>query len=274
MRLELDEYAYLDSPIHRWHPQCKLIGLSVLIGAIASVEDIRLIPVVVALTVGLYWLSKLPVTYWFTRVQYPGFFLLGIVGLLPFVSGETVLWQSGILTIRQEGCLAVLLISCRFLAIITLSLLLFGPAPFLTMVKAMRSLGLPSVITDMMLLAYRYLYDMGANLGRMQQAMRLRGFQADQARAQFGGRSLPFVPAIGTLKILASLTGTLLVRRYEQSERVYKAMRLRGYGSQPVSTVPWMQTIDRGSAAALLGMIVLALGLVVTQRVWGINALY
>ena len=29
---------------------------------------------------------------------------------------------------------------------------------------------------------------------------------------------------------LAAVMGTLLVRSYEQSERVYKAMRLRGYG--------------------------------------------
>ena len=32
------------------------------------------------------------------------------------------------------------------------------------------------------------------------------------------------------LQQLAMLAGNLLIRSYEQSERVYKAMRLRGYG--------------------------------------------
>lgn len=270
MRLELDEYADLDSPLHRWHPQCKLIGLSILIGAIAFVEDIRLLPIVISLTAVLYWISGLPMSYWVSRVHYPGYFLLGIVGLLPFISGDTVLWQWGIITIRQEGCLAVLLISCRFLAIITLSLLLFGTAPFLTMVKAMRSLGLPSVLTDMLLLSYRYLYDIADNLGQMQQSMRLRGFRSGYAvQAASQRRSLPFVPNLSTLRTLASLTGTLLVRSYEQSERVYKAMRLRGYGCQPRQTAPWSQTMDRGSVIALFATITGAVILVLVQAILG-----
>lgn len=47
--------------------------------------------------------------------------------------------------------------------------------------------------------------------------MRLRGFRANR----FG---------ISGLGILASLGGSILVRSYERSEWVYKAMILRGYG--------------------------------------------
>jgi cobalt/nickel transport system permease protein len=56
----------------------------------------------------------------------------------------------------------------------------------------------------------------------MQQAMRLRGFRS-HSRSKWFRRS--------DLQQFATLTGTLLIRSYEQSERVYKAMQLRGYGS-------------------------------------------
>jgi cobalt/nickel transport system permease protein len=268
MKFDLDEYAYLDSPIHRWQPQCKLMGLGVLIGAIAFVDDLRLLPLVIALVLGLYGLSNLPGTYWRSRIRYPGYFLLGIVGLLPFVSGPTVLWQGGIVTVYQEGCLSLLLIAGRFLAIMTLSLILFGTAPFLTLIKAMRSLGIPPVLTDMMLLSYRYLYDMAGNLTRMQQSMRLRGFGSGSHQAGRQGRSLPFIPNGSTLMTLSALIGSLLVRSYEQSERVYKAMHLRGYGARSAAPVPWTQTADRASILGLGLCCLTAASLLGLQIIW------
>ena len=63
--------------------------------------------------------------------------------------------QLGSLTVKSEGCWQALLISVRFFCILTVSLVMFGTAPFLSSIKAMRSLGLPRVIVDMSLLSYR-----------------------------------------------------------------------------------------------------------------------
>ncbi|NJR58491.1 MAG: cobalt ECF transporter T component CbiQ [Cyanobacteria bacterium CRU_2_1] len=229
MRVELDEYAHLDSLIHRWEPRSKLVGLLALIFAFAFVEDVRLLPAVVVVTTVLYIASRLPLSVLLKRLRYPGIFLLGIVVVLPFLSGETVIWQWGWLTVRQEGCWAVLLIACRFLAILITGFVLLGTTPFLTLVKAMRSLGLPVILADMTLLSYRYLYEIAGNLATMRQAMRLRGFRSQSKSERF------FIPNIGNLRRFASLTGTLFIRSYEQSERIYKAMRLRGYGNARVN---------------------------------------
>jgi cobalt/nickel transport system permease protein len=226
-KLELDAYAHLESPIHAWEPRCKLIGLAALIFAFAFVEDWRSLPAMLAITGILYATSHLPLPFLLNRLRYPGFFLLGIILLLPFLSGETVIWQWGALTVRQEGCIAVLLIVCRFFCILTLGLILLNTSPFLTTIKAMRSLGLPALIADMTLLTYRYLYEIADNLTTMQTAMRLRGF------GQRRRSGIPFLPSLRNLKLLASLAGTLLIRSYERSERLYKAMRLRGYGNSP-----------------------------------------
>jgi cobalt/nickel transport system permease protein len=245
MQLELDEYAHLDSPIHRWQPKAKLVGLMTLVFAFAFVKDLHLLPAMLAITALLYALSRLPLSFLLKRLRYPGFFLLGIIVLLPFSSGSTVIWQWGWLTLRQEGVLAMVLVVGRFLAIVTTGFILLGTTPFLSLVKAMRSLGLPTLLADMTLLTYRYLFEIGQDLATMRQAMRLRGFTARPNSSK-----LPFLPDTQTLRQLASLVGTLLVRSYEQSERVYKAMRLRGYGQRQLP-FPEPSSSDRWSLAAL-----------------------
>ncbi|MCG5060200.1 MAG: cobalt ECF transporter T component CbiQ [Limnoraphis sp. WC205] len=218
MRLALDEYAHLNSPIHRWHPQYKLIGLFALMFAFATVEDVRLLPVILTLTALLYLLSRLPLSFLLIRLRYPGIFLLGIIAVLPFFSGQTILWQWGIITLRQEGLLAVVLIVGRFLAIFITGLVLFGTGSFLNLIKAMRSLGLSPILADMMLLSYRYLFELGYQLNTMQRATRLRGFQPTKLSRR-------------NMEVYAALAGSLLVRSYQQSQEIYKAMQLRGYGA-------------------------------------------
>ena len=216
----IDEYTDLGSPLHRWEPRCKLIGFMILIFAFSFVRDLRMLLAMVVVTVTIYIISKLPVSFLLSRLRYPSFFLLVVVLTLPLVSGQTILLSIGPLDLRQEGLLSVLLIAVRFLCILTTGLVLFGTAPFLTTIKAMRALGLPAILADMVLLSFRYLHEIGSDLQKMQTSMHLRGFH----RHRFSLRSL---------RIPAWLGGSLLVRSYERSEWVYKAMILRGYGHAP-----------------------------------------
>lgn len=219
MSPRLDEYADLDTLLHRWDPRHKLIAFMVLIFAFSFVRDLRLLPAMLAVTIAVYLLSRLPLSFLWARLRWPGFFLLMVAVLLLFFSGTTILVQLGPLAVRKEGCLDLLLIVVKFFSILTTSIVLFGTTPFLTTVKAMRSLGLPAILTDMTLLSYRYIHELGRDLKTLEIAMRLRGLH---------GRPR------GNLGLLASLAGTILVRSYEQADNVFKAMILRGYG-QPVS---------------------------------------
>ena len=220
MNLALDEYAHLDSPFHRWDPRYKLVGFLALIFAFSFVRDLYMLLAMVVVTVTIYIVSKLPVSFMLSRLRYPSFFLLALVLILPFIAGQTIVMSIGPLDVHQEGLLSVLLIATRFLSILTIGLILFGTAPFLTTIKAMRALGLPAILTDMVLLSFRYLHEIGGDLRKMQTAMSLRGFQ----RHRFSLRGL---------RIFAWLGGSILVRSYERSESVYKAMILRGYGHAP-----------------------------------------
>jgi cobalt/nickel transport system permease protein len=217
--LHADVFIPGNSAIHRWPVRPKLLSLLALMFAIAMVRHLSLLPWSLVVVSTLYLSSGLPLSYLAWRLPYPGLFIVAMVGLLPWISGETVLWQWSILTLRLEGLQTAALVAGRFLAILTTGFVLLGTTPFLDMLKAMRSLGLPPLLADMTLLTYRYLFDIANQLLMMRQAMRLRGY----------GR-LGQHPLRQRWGWLATLFGSLLLRSYERSQRVYKAMRLRGYG--------------------------------------------
>ncbi len=246
----IDAYAHLDSPLHRWDARYKLIGLMTLMFTFAFVKDLRLLPAMLGVTALFVVLSRLPVAFVVRRLSYPGLFVLLMALMLPFMAGETVILRLGPLAMRQEGILAVLLISTRFIAILTMGIVLFSTGRFMDSVGALHALGLPTILADMMTFFYRYLHDIARSSSTMQVAMRLRGFQVGRLHWR-------------TMVALASLVGSLLVRSYEQSERVYRAMVLRGYGRAPRRRQRF--PLRSRDAFALYGVILVACAFVAAE---------
>ena len=257
---QFDDYLGGESYVHSWTPRLKLLGLGALMFAFAAVKHLSLLAPMLCLTAVLYRCSGLPFSFLRRRLRYPGLFILAVVLVLPFTAGSTILAQWGPLALRQEGLLTMVLVIGRFLSILTLGFVLLGTTPFLTLLRAMRSLGLPIILADMTLLTYRYLFETADMLSTMQKSMRLRGF-GQQRRWLHVERK--------TLFQLAGLLGTLLIRSYERSEKIYKAMQLRGYGQlkpsqlvarQPADSMSWMLTgiCSIAAIAFIIGEVVLS----------------
>ena len=143
-----------------------------------------------------------------------------------------------------------LVIAVRFVCIITLSLLIFSTDTLVNTLKGMIALRMPPILADMVLLTYRYIFDLSASFRTTQTSVRLRGFQNNKLSG-------------GKLNTLAALMGNLIVRSYEQSERVYKAMILRGYGM--TETNPAALTSTPADKMWLASILLLAIGLVAAQ---------
>ena len=224
--------------------------------AFAVVKQLPLVLPMLGVAAVVYGLSGLPFSFLLKRLRYPGLFVLGVMLVLPFGSGDTVLAQLGPLALRQEGLMAMVLVIGRFLSILTLGFVLLGTTPFLTLLRAMRSLGLPTLLADTTLLTYRYLFETADMLSTMQTSMRLRGF---------GRRSRLLRLEGATLSNLAGLLGTLLIRSYERSERIYKAMQLRGYGRLSQAQLAAGQPVDALSVGLTGGCVIAAIAFMLAQ---------
>jgi cobalt/nickel transport system permease protein len=234
-----DFFVPRESAIHLWPAQPKVLCLMGMMFSIALVTQWVLLPWILIGVMGLYLYAQLPLSYLRRRLPYPGIFILATVVLLPFTSGQMILWQWSGLLLRQEGLETAILIAGRFLSIMTLGFILLGSTPFLEVLGVMRSLKIPPLLTDMALLTYRYLFDVAEQFATMRQAMALRGY----------GRQRQSLLRQWTW--LSSLFGSLLVRSYDQSQRVYQAMRLRGYGQG--SCLHQRQTRSQGNPPYLTG---------------------
>jgi cobalt/nickel transport system permease protein len=206
--------------LSRWEPRLKLLGMLFLVFAFAAVQDMWLLPLMLAIAMAIFILSTLPASYLASRMKLPGLFLLAMALVIPFFSGDTVLLKLGPLSLRQEGSLNMLLIAAKFFSIITVATVLFASTPIARLVGAMRAMGLPSLLADMLLFTHRYIHQLAADIQRARTAARLRGAR---------------IKSLRSIRTMAYIVGSLLVRSHDQAERVFQAMTLRGYGNREVA---------------------------------------
>lgn len=144
------------------------------------------------------------------------------------------------------GWLSLTSILLRAILTIAAALILIAVLGMHRLCAALDRLGVPRVLTTQLLLMHRYLVVLAGELGRMNLARELRS------------------PALKTmpLSVYASLLGHLLLRTLARAERIYQAMRARGFdGQMPVQkTQPW-QWRDTLFLACCLSMLILMRGI-------------
>jgi len=177
-----------------------------------------LIPLLVAVLV--LRVAALPLHFVKHGLEAAGVFLVPFFFIMPFsYPGESAFHVLG-LGFAWAGLRFAALIFIKAITIILGSFIMFGTARFDVSMIALQSLKCPRVLVQMVLFTYRYIYVFMDDMKTLNVAMRARGF----------------VPKsnLRTMSILGGYLGTLLVRSFERTERIYKAMLSKGYdGSFP-----------------------------------------
>ncbi len=134
------------------------------------------------------------------------------------------------------------------------ALLLTLSTPFADILLALRWLRVPRLLVAVIGLMWRYLFVMAHAARQMMLARAARSASAAGRRA--GGR------VTWRARVTGGMAGSLLVRSFEQGERIYAAMLARGYDgearglpAQPLTRSSWLRL-----AAALIVFSGIALG--------------
>jgi cobalt/nickel transport system permease protein len=153
-------------------------------------------------------------------------FLLAAVPLMFTKEGEALFsvplfgW-----TASQDGLEAVLSILAKSWLSVMAAVILTATTPAAELLRAMRALGLPRLLVATVSFMYRYLFVIGEEALRL---MRARDSRSAQVPGRKAGGSLGW-----RAKVLGNMVGSLFLRTYERSERVYAAMQARGYDGEP-----------------------------------------
>lgn len=224
--MELDRYIPRHSPAHRADARLKIVL------AVAAVLGIALLPVGAFVAYALVWLVLVGASA-FARLG-PTRLMRGSWVVLPFVlvavpllftrPGEALLTvELGpiVLTITDAGLRDMLSIMAKSWLSVQAALLLAYTTPFADLVDALRGLRIPAVIVSIIGFMYRYLAVLTDEAGRMSRARQARSAAAPQGRS---GGSFTW-----RAKVTGAMVGSLFIRSYERSERIYAAMLARGF---------------------------------------------
>jgi len=256
--MDLDRHIPRDSPVHRFDARLKLILALVAILAIGLLPQGSFVAFAIAwlLTVAASTLARLG----------PWRLLRGSWVVLPFalVALPLVFTRPGEplfsvdlgpfgLTATQEGLRDAVSIVVKSWLSVQVALLLAYTTAFPDIIDALRWLYVPTIIVSIISFMYRYLVVISEEAARMNRARAARSaWPADTGQGGRGGGSLRF-----RARVTGAMVGSLFIRSYERSERVYAAMQARGFDRSvrgAVLTRPAMH--DLAAFSVLLGAIV------------------
>ena len=210
---EIDALAAEDSPIHRIHPLCKLLVTVSYIDAVVSFPkyDFTGLVVMVLYPILLFQAAGIPVRTCFykLRVVLPLVCAVGLVN--PFLD-HTPWMKLGNFTVTG-GMVSMVTLMLKGVFSLMASFLLIATTPIDALCAALRKLHVPSILTTLLLLTYRYIGVMLEEVTIMTEAYKLRA----------PGQKGIHISAWG------SFLGQLLLRSMDRAQELYGSMLLRGF---------------------------------------------
>lgn len=128
------------------------------------------------------------------------------------------------LTISGEGLRQFTTIALKSWISVQAAILLAFTTPFHDLVDGLRQLHLPRIMVSIISFMYRYLGVLGGEATRMNRAKAARSAASPTGRS---GGSLRWRAGV-----TGSMVGSLFLRSYERSERIYGAMQARGFDGE------------------------------------------
>lgn len=197
----LDQYAALDSPVHRWPAGAKLAGLIALSAAMGlwRVPSPWLFAGFAVGLAGVAAASRLP----------PRFLLKKILLLEPFVLGIVAMTL-----FQPDGLHRFALALSRSTLCLFATVLFAATTPFSELLFALRRWRLPPLMVTTLALTYRYLFVLTDETLRMRRARAARTLVPGRAREW---------------RAVSSVIARLFVRASDRAERIHSAMCARGW---------------------------------------------
>ena len=212
----LDSLSYSSTMIHRIDPRAKLIVTVVFIMAVVSVPKYALTGLVpfFFFPILMVYLAELPVGFLLKKLLIVSPFALFIGIFNPFLDRE-IITQIGSINIAG-GWISFVSVLLRFILTVSAALILIATTSFPGVCSALDRLKVPKIFVIQLMFLYRFIFVLTEEALRMFRARSIRSFD----------KGSPDV------KQFVQMMGLLFLRTLERAERIYLAMRSRGFDSE------------------------------------------
>jgi cobalt/nickel transport system permease protein len=251
----LDPYRPRISPVHRLDARVKFVL------ALAFILTTALIPIgawpvyilLFSLIVSVEVLSELGVGYVLKRAALTLPFVLAALPVLFTLEGPTLLslpLGDETLTVTRTGLERFASLAVKSWLSVQAAIVLASSTPFPELLQAMRAVGVPRLLVAIFGLMWRYLFVLVDEALRLLRARTSRSSRSGQPGLKPGG-SLAWRG-----RVAGGMAGSLFLRAFERSDRIYNAMLARGYdGEARALPLPRLSKAHRLTLwAGLLGL--------------------
>ncbi len=219
------------SLLHRADPAVKIIG-ALLLTLIIAVSTSPATPVA-GLVLGLILVTaaRLPLVPLYKRLLAINLFTLLLWITLPLTGGGEAITPLGPLDLSTRGIELALLITFKTNGIVLILTALMATSSILEIGHSLERLHLPHKLTLLLLTTYRYLGLIEQEYQRLRRSAALRCFST--------------TTSLHTYRTYGYLIGMTLIRSYDRSRRIHKAMLMRGFqGYFPLLTLQSTRPAD------------------------------
>ncbi len=209
----LDRLARQDTAVHRVDPRAKVVATAVFIVCVVSFdryEVLGLLPFVVFPMV-LAAEGGVPFGFLGRLLLLVSPFALLVGAFNPLLDREVLVQVGGVGI--AGGWVSYASILLRFLLTAAAALVLTATTSFAGVCLALERFRVPDVLVTQLLLLYRYIFVLGDEALRMARARSLRAV---------GRRGMG-------MRVYAQMLGQLLLRTFARAQRLYLAMKCRGF---------------------------------------------
>ena len=246
-------YRHTAGPLHRLPAEVKVVALVVFVLAVVATPRQMLWPYAVfaAVLVAVWAVGRIPLRWILPRMLIEAPFVVLAV-LLPFSEGGERITVAG-LQLSVAGLWAAWGIVIKGTLGVAASLTLAASTTAAELPLALSRLGVPAMMTSVLVLMIRYVDLLTAELARMRMARVSRG-DSPRALHQAGA--------------IAKGVGALFLRSYERGERVYVAMLSRGFDGR-MPELAGVAAVPRATSAQwTLALLPAAAGVAVAGSAW------
>ncbi len=242
------------APLTKLDPRARILAALAFALTVTALSSLPALCAALAASSLMLILSGLPVRPTLRRMIMMDGFIIFMLLLLPFtMPGTPVLILPGGFTASAEGFRRAIEIALTANAVILALMVLVGTMEPVTLGHALARLHVPLRLVHLLLFTVRYIDVLRGEYLRLSQAMKARAFRPGTNRH--------------TLRGLGHLVGMMLVRAFERSERVFQAMKCRGFtGNIPLLDDLCLRRADLhfalGFAVLLVALILLEIFLV------------
>lgn len=270
----LDPYRHSHSPVHQLDGRVKFV-LAVAYILTCSLTPISAWAVYIllfALILSIEILSTLGVGYVHKRAILAFPFVLAALPVIFTVEGIKLFslpLGSWTLTASIEGMERFISIALKSWLSVQAAILLAAATPFPELLQAMRAVGIPRLLVAMFGLTWRYIFVLVDEAMRLMRARAARsGVSPDlrsstSLRAEKEGGGI-----IWRAQVTGGMAGSLFLRGFERSDRIYTAMLSRGYdGEVRVMPLPVLSGVSK--LILFAGLLLLGILLLFGILFWG-----